>query len=151
MRQLETTGYYAFGVPLYFSLVMVEWLRARRRGRQTLSFADSVGNISAGLGAIVVGLFLGPALIALYEWGYAHLALVHWEAGSFIPWVLAVLLADFGHYMHHRLDHHVAACWAVHGVHHQPEEMNFTVAMRHAWFSDVYSWPFYALLPMAGV
>src|SRR5262249_34318947 len=39
----------------------------------------------------------------------------------------------------------------VHGVHHQPQEMNFTVAMRHAWFSDFYSIPFYSLLPLAGV
>src|SRR5581483_683895 len=146
-----TTGYYAFGVPLYAGLVAAEWLVARRRGAATLSFAESVGNLSAGLGAIVVGLFVGPALILLYEWGYAHLALVRFRPGSWAPWVLGVVLAHFGHYWHHRLDHRVAACWAVHGVHHQPEEMNFTVAMRHAWFSDLYAIPFYALAPLCGV
>jgi alkylglycerol monooxygenase len=151
LKQLETTGYYAFGVPLYFSLMAAEYFIARRKRAPTLSFADSVGNISAGLGAIVVGLFLGPILIALYDWGYAHFALVKWPKGSWVPWLLAVVLADFGHYWHHRLDHRVAACWAIHGVHHMPEEMNFTVAMRHAWFSDVYSWPFYSLLPLCGV
>ena len=41
--------------------------------------------------------------------------------------------------------------WAVHGVHHQTEEFDFTVAMRHPWFSDTYSWPFYAPLPLLGV
>lgn len=151
MRQLETTGYYAFGVPIYFSLIAAEYFVAKKRGKTPASFADSVGNISAGLGAIVVGLFLGPLLIALYDWGYAHLAIVHWDKGSIVPWILAIVLADFAHYWHHRLDHRVAACWAIHGVHHMPEEMNFTVAMRHAWFSDVYSWPFYALLPICGV
>jgi hypothetical protein len=45
----------------------------------------------------------------------------------------------------------VAACWAVHGVHHQPVELNFTTAMRHAWFSDLYSFPFYVPLVLAGV
>ncbi|HEY8078966.1 MAG TPA: sterol desaturase family protein [Labilithrix sp.] len=148
---METTAYYAFGVPLYMMLVIAEHVRARRTGRSTISFADSFGNVSAGLGAIVVGLFLGPVLLTLYEWARHTFAVVTWHEGSLVPWVLAMVLADFGHYWHHRLDHRVAACWAVHGVHHMPEEMNFTVAMRHAWFSDVYSFPFYAPLPLLGV
>ncbi len=148
---METTAYYAFGVPLYAMLVVVEWWLARRRRHPTLSFAPSVGNITAGLGSIVVGLFLGPALLLLYAFGESHMALVHWPKGSPVTWVLAFVLADFGHYWHHRMDHRVAACWAVHGVHHMPEEMNFTVAMRHAWFSDLYSFPFYMPLPMLGV
>lgn len=154
MKQLETTGYYAFGVPLYLSMIGIEWLRARRGGAQTLSLADSIGNLGAGLGSIVVGLFLGPLLVALYDWAYSNFALVHWDRISglaWAPWLLAIVLADFGHYWHHRLDHRVAVCWAVHGVHHQPQEMNFTVAMRHAWFSDLYSFPFYAPLPLLGV
>ncbi len=148
---METTAYYAFGVPLYALLVVAEHLRARRRGRSTLSFADSFGNVGAGLGSIVVGLFLGPILLALYDWAFRTFAVVRWPDGSIACWILALVLADFGHYWHHRLDHRVAACWAVHGVHHMPEEMNFTVAMRHAWFSDLYSFPFYAPLPLLGV
>jgi sterol desaturase/sphingolipid hydroxylase (fatty acid hydroxylase superfamily) len=148
---METTAYYAFGVPLYVALVVVEWIVARRRRHPTLSFAESIGNVSAGFGTIVLGLFLGPVLLALYDFGYDHLALVHWPKGSWVCWLLAIVLADFGHYWHHRLDHRVALCWAVHGIHHQPEEMNFTVAMRHAWFSDLYSFPFYILAPLAGV
>ncbi len=148
---METTAYYAFGVPIYLGLVVAEWWRARRRGKKTVSFGPAFGNVTAGLGSIVVGLFLGPALLALYAFGEHTLAVVHWEKGSIVPWILAVVLADFGHYWHHRLDHRVAACWSVHGVHHMPEEMNYTVAMRHAWFSDLYSFPFYAPLPLLGV
>ncbi len=151
MAQMETTAYYAFGVPIYVAIVATEAWILRRRGRNTLSFAPSFGNLSAGLGAIVVGLFLGPALIFLYDTGFSRLALVRWAPHSIVPWILAIVLTDFAHYVHHRLDHRVAACWAVHSVHHQPEEMNFTVAMRHAWFSDIYSWPFYATLPLLGV
>lgn len=151
MAQMETTAYYVFGVPLYAAIVTGEYFVAKRRAGPTLSFAPSFGNITAGFGSIAIGLFLGPFLIFLYETGYAHLALIHWPADSLWPFLLAIVLADFAHYAHHRLDHRVAACWAVHGVHHQPEEMNFTVAMRHAWFSDVYSWPFYIPLPLFGV
>jgi sterol desaturase/sphingolipid hydroxylase (fatty acid hydroxylase superfamily) len=148
---METTAYYAFGVPLYALLVLAEWARAKKRGAPTLAFAPSFGNLTAGLGSIVVGLFLGPALLLLYSFAFDRFALVRWENGSIVEWVLAFVLADFGHYWHHRLDHRVAACWAVHGVHHMPEEMNFTVAMRHAWFSDLYSFPFYAPAPLLGV
>lgn len=151
MKAMETTAYYAFGVPLYLLLIWIEARRARARGMPVLTLPESVGNLSAGLGTIVLGLFLGPALILLYDWAFRHVALVQWDAGSWQPWVLALVLADFGHYCHHRFDHRVAACWAVHGVHHQPEQMNYTVAMRHAWFSDLYSFPFYAILPLAGV
>lgn len=151
MAQMETTAYYAFGVPLYAAIVMGEYFVAKRRKAPTLSFAPSYGNLTAGLGAITVGLFLGPLLIFMYEIGTTHLALVQWPSSSPWPFIFAIVLTDFAHYAHHRLDHRVAACWAVHGVHHQPEEMNFTVAMRHAWFSDLYSWPFYIPLPLLGV
>jgi sterol desaturase/sphingolipid hydroxylase (fatty acid hydroxylase superfamily) len=148
---VETTAYYAFGLPIYFLVVFIEAIAAKRRGHPVATFAPSFGNVGAGLGAIAVGLFLGPALLALYDWAFDRFALVHWPAGSLWVWLVAWVLADFGHYWHHRLDHRVAACWAIHGVHHQPTEMNFTVAMRHAWFSDLYSFPFYSLLPLAGV
>jgi alkylglycerol monooxygenase len=151
MAQMETTAYYAFGVPLYAAIVAGEYFVAKRRKAPTLSFAPSYGNLTAGLGSIAIGLFLGPALILLYEFGWTHLRIVQWPEGSPWPFFLAIVLADFAHYSHHRLDHRVAACWAVHGVHHQPEEMNFTAAMRHAWFSDLYSWPFYIPLPLFGV
>lgn len=151
MAQMETTAYYAFGVPLYAAIVAGEYWIAKRRHAPTLSFAPSYGNLTAGLGSIAVGLFLGPVLIFLYDFGFTHLRIVQWPTGSPWPFLLAIVLADFAHYAHHRLDHRVAACWAVHGVHHHPEEMNFTVAMRHAWFSDLYSWPFYIPLPLFGV
>ena len=151
MKAMETTAYYAFGVPLYFLLIWIEARRAKKRGMPVISLPVSINNLSTGLGTMVIGLFLGPALILLYDWAYRNFALLNWSEGSWQPWVLALILADFGHYCHHRFDHRVAACWAVHGVHHQPEQMNYTVAMRHAWFSDTYSFPFYALLPLAGV
>lgn len=152
---METTAYYAFGVPIYAGLLFAEATLARRRGRAVLPFSDSIGNVSAGLGSIAVGLVLGIWLLTLYDWAYDTFALVRWpkedSVQSWIPWLLAMVLADLGHYWHHRIDHRVAACWAVHGVHHQPRRVDFSVAMRHAWFSDLYSFPYYAVLPLVGV
>lgn len=148
---METTGYYAFGMPLYLLLFLVERARIRRQGGATAAFPQIFGNLTAGFGTIVIGLFYGPFLLLIYEFTRRHFALVHWPERAWQPWVLALVLADLGHYLHHRLDHRVAACWAVHGVHHMPEQMDYTTAMRHAWFSDLYSMPFYAPLPLLGV
>jgi len=151
MNHLDTNAYYALGIPAYVLVVLLELWWTRRRGLVAYRYADSFGNLSAGLGEIIIGLFIGPYLIALYVLGYEHYALVCWESNSWIPWVLAFFLGDFCYYWYHRVGHRVAIFWAIHGVHHQSEEFNVTVAMRHPWFSDFYSAPFYAPLPLLGV
>lgn len=148
---LDSSGYYALGVPAYLALLGIERWVCARRGLSTAGFARSIGNMSGGLGAIVLGLFLAPLLLGLYFWGYEHLALVRWGEGAWQPWVLAFLLGDLGYYWNHRAGHRFGALWAIHGVHHQCDELDFTVAMRHPWVSDVYAIPFYAPLPLAGV
>lgn len=148
---METTAYYPWLAPAFVLLLFIEAGLARWHGRPMLSFADSLGNFSAGVGAVFVGLLYGPFLFALYDWAFQTFALIHWDLHSPWPWVLGLLMADLAHYCHHRMDHHVAPFWAFHGVHHQAEELNFTVAMRHTWGSDFYSFPFYAALPLMGI
>ena len=151
MARLETTGYYALGVPFYLAMLGAEWWLARRRGMKVYRIAEAIGNVSAGIGELVFGLFWGPVVIALYDFGYDRCALVRWPEGSIVPWILAIFGGDLGYYLYHRAGHRVAAFWAIHGVHHQAEEMNVTVAMRHPWFSDTYAIVFYAWLPLIGV
>ena len=40
--------------------------------------------------------------------------------------------------------------WAVHMNHHSSEEMNFTVALRQAWFGPITKVPFFFILPIIG-
>jgi alkylglycerol monooxygenase len=151
VSRLETNGYYALGVPLYVALGALELVLARRKGVRAYGFADTLGNVAAGLGEIVIGLFIGPWLIALYDFGFEHIALVRWREGSLVPWVLAFLLGDLCYYLYHRAGHSVGALWAIHGVHHQTEEFNLSIALRHPWLSDFYSAVFYIPLPLFGV
>ena len=151
MPRLETNGYYALGVPFYLAIIAAEIALARRRGVRVYGFADSIGSFSAGLGEIVLGLFLGPLLLGLYDFAYEHMALVRWRDGSVVPWILAFFVGDLCYYWYHRAGHAVAALWAIHGVHHQSEEFNVGVATRHPWLSDSYSFVFYAPVPMLGV
>ena len=150
-QPLDSTGYYALGIPAYLILLVVEHRWARARGAPGYRCAPTIGTLSTGLGEVVIGLFLGPYLVFLYEWAFEGFALVRWPEGSLTPWVLAFLLGDLGYYVYHRAGHSVACLWAVHSVHHQPEDFDLTLALRHPWFSDFYSAPFYALLPLLGV
>lgn len=148
---MDVNAYYALGVPAYLLVIALEVWLGRRRGASDYGLADSIGNLSAGMGEVLVGLFLGPHLIALYDWAHANLALVRWPAGSLWPWVLAFFVGDLGYYVYHRAGHRVALFWAIHGVHHQGERFNVTTAIRHPWLSDSYAAIFYAPLPMLGV
>jgi alkylglycerol monooxygenase len=151
MSRLETNGYYALGVPFYLAIIGLEIALARRSRQRVYGFADTIGSFSAGLGEIVIGLFLGPVLLGMYDFGYENLAIVHWSKESIVPWVLAFALGDLCYYWYHRAGHSIAAFWAIHSVHHQSERFNVAVATRHPWFSDCYSFIFYAPLPMLGV
>jgi len=148
---LDSSGYYALGIPAYVALLGVERWLCRRRGLECSGLARSLGNLSAGLGAITFGLFLAPVLIGLYWFGYEHLALVRWPEGSPIPWLLALFGGDLCYYLNHRAGHRVAALWAIHGVHHQCDRFDYTVAMRHPWLSDTYAALFYVPMPLLGV
>lgn len=150
--QLDTNGYYALGVPAYLGVIALEVLLLRRRGLQSYVLPESLANMSAGLGEVTLGVFIGPFLVLLYEWAYRHICIVHpFREGSLVSWVFAFLLADFCYYVYHRASHRVGAFWAIHGVHHQARVMNVTVALRHPWLSDSYSAPFYALCPIMGI
>ncbi|MGE0489176.1 MAG: sterol desaturase family protein [Vulcanimicrobiota bacterium] len=151
MEQLDVNAYYALGIPAYFLLIAWEVWATRRQGLKVYGFADTICNISGGMGEIMIGFFIGPYLFWLYAWAYDHFALIRWPDHSWVPWALALFGGDFCYYLYHRAGHAVACLWAIHGVHHQAEEMNVTVAMRHPWFSDLYSVFFYAPLPLLGI
>jgi sterol desaturase/sphingolipid hydroxylase (fatty acid hydroxylase superfamily) len=102
MQLLDTNGYYALGIPLYLTIIGVEIALARKQGIRVYRFADTLGNFSAGLEEIVIGLFLGPLLLWLYDFGYAQLALINYVEGSPLPWILAFLCGDFCYYIYHR-------------------------------------------------
>jgi sterol desaturase/sphingolipid hydroxylase (fatty acid hydroxylase superfamily) len=147
---VDATAYYAIGIPLYIVLFGVEAAITHARHQPAPSFAGSVSNIGTGLGAIVVGMIVGPLLVALYDWSVHAVGLIEWTSW-WLPFFVALVLGDLCNYWRHRLEHRWAALWAVHNVHHTPSEMNLSVGMRHAWLSDTYAFPFYAALPLLGI
>jgi alkylglycerol monooxygenase len=87
-QRLNTSGYYALGIPVYVIVVLAELRLNRRRGLKAYGFSDSVVKPSAYLGKVMLGLFLGPILIALYDFAYENYTLLHWSKNSLTSWLV---------------------------------------------------------------
>lgn len=145
MERLETTGYYALGIPLIGAVLAYEVWRAR----ESVSFAEAISNLSAGLGTLVIGIFVGPVVYALWDFAYSNLGAFDWGT-AWWRWPVALLLSDLCYYTHHRAGHRFAFLWAIHGVHHQHEYLNSTVGLRLEWLADLSTVVFFSVMPLAG-
>ncbi len=148
---MDTNDYYALLVPLFFVLMGIEAWAAKRQGQRAYVLPDTLSNLSCGMGQVLVGIFTGGFLLALYDGFQRNFSVVHWAEGSPMPWVLAFVGVDFCYYWFHRGSHAVGVLWAIHVVHHQSEEMNISVALRQPWISDISALLFFWPLPLLGV
>ncbi|WP_224240978.1 sterol desaturase family protein [Hyalangium gracile] len=148
---MDTNDYYALLVPVFFLLMGIEAWAAKRQGKRAYVLPDTLSNLSCGMGSVLLGIFTGGFLLALYDGFQRTFGVVRWEEGSPVPWVLAFVGVDFCYYWFHRGSHAVGALWAIHVVHHQSEEMNISVALRQPWTSDISALLFFWPLPLLGV
>ena len=81
MSRLETNGYYALGVPFYVALGALEMALARRRGITAYRFADTLGNLSAGLGEVIIAGLLSNNTAFILQ-------------GGLVTGLMAILLYD---------------------------------------------------------
>ncbi|MEZ4320335.1 MAG: sterol desaturase family protein [Myxococcota bacterium] len=109
-------------------------------------WADSLESIAVQAFTGCVAFFGKLWLILVYGWVLESASLGLW-AGRPVDYVWAFLAYDLLGYVFHRASHETALGWAVHQVHHQPEEYNITVAMRTAPFRSALDWP--TILPLA--
>lgn len=151
MPDIDTTAWYALGIPLYVVYVALEIALSRRRPEKVFSFAETISNLTAGLGTLVVGLFAGPWVQRAWDIAHDRFAPFPWPATGAWKIPLAVVLADFCYYVYHRAGHRFAIFWAIHGIHHQHEHLNSSVAFRLEWLADPYAALFFGLMPLAGV
>lgn len=141
----------AFAIPLFFLLIGVEKLvlvLQRRSGYYR--FADSITNLSCGVGQQVLEPFLKSIALVPYVWLFEHARIHEMSSASPLSWVLLILGVDLGYYAFHRASHRVGFLWAVHSVHHQSEEYNLSVALRQPWLESIISPFFYLPLAVLG-
>jgi len=141
----------ALAVPVFITLIVVEFLLDRIRGTRYYHFADSVNSLSCGIvstGMRVFFAFLGGFV---YQWLLQHAAPFHLPANSWLTWMFAFVAYDLCYYWQHRLGHTVGLFWASHSVHHQSEEFNLTTALRQPGTGAFTNWIFYIPMALCGV
>jgi len=136
-----------YAIPVFFALIGLELLWARRRGLPVYGFADAVGSISLGTLSQLTGLYSKLVVIGLYALAHEHLRVTDLPIDSAWTWIAGLVLYDFCYYWQHRLSHEVSLLWASHVVHHQSESFNLSTALRQTSTGFLFGWVFY--LPMA--
>ena len=143
-------SYIALAVPFFFVLIAIEIAVSRARRQRVYRLGDAISDLGCGMVQQVALIFLAGAVIAAYEWLYAHHRLVTWQ-GAAAPWIIAFVGVDFLYYWWHRMSHEVNVLWAAHVVHHQSEDYNLAVALRQAILTGFTAQLFYVWLALLGV
>src|SRR5260370_8832700 len=115
-------------IPVFLACIGVEYWICRRRGRVVYRFADSIANLGKGIGMQVLAAFAVAVRVGGYAFVYHpwHVATI--SPRSPLAWIVLFFAVDLGYYVFHRCSHRINFLWAMHVVHHQSEEYNYSVA-----------------------
>jgi len=139
----------ALAIPVFFTLMGVELIVARRQGLDLYRLSDGITDISCGMTQQATGVFVKVIPIAAYVAVYENFRFG--EIQGVLAWVIAFLGTDMMYYWWHRFTHRVNIGWATHVVHHQSEDYNLAVALRQSLTSSISSAPFYLPLALIGI
>jgi sterol desaturase/sphingolipid hydroxylase (fatty acid hydroxylase superfamily) len=119
----------------------------RRRG----VVADAATSIISGVAFLVTKNIVAKlAVLTLSLYVYEHFRIFNLDLANLWVWVAMFVVRDFIYYWVHRAEHRVRLLWASHMVHHSPETIGFTTAVRVPWMEAVYK-PWLGLwVPLVG-
>ncbi len=142
-------NYLAFAVPLFLFFIGWEYLYTKRKGKNFFQYAESVANINVGIAERLLDTMTTGLFFFFFQYIHKHFALFDIKPTIF-TWVTLFLLTDLVWYWYHRLAHEINSFWAVHVVHHQSEDFNYTVSARITLFQAVVRGLFWSVLPLIG-
>jgi sterol desaturase/sphingolipid hydroxylase (fatty acid hydroxylase superfamily) len=142
---------YTYGIPIIILLIVSEVIYSSINNLKYYKTKDSAAAFGLLLGNYIVNLGTKGSILILYFYLYNFRFLtVNELMPIWMVWILTFITIDFVYYWFHRCSHRVRFLWAVHMNHHSSEEMNFTVALRQAWFGSLTKVPFFISMPLIG-
>jgi alkylglycerol monooxygenase len=142
-------NYIAFAVPLFLFFIGWEYLYSKQKGRNFFQYAESVANLNVGIAERLLDVFTIGIFFYAFEYIQRHFGIFDIKGGG-LTWFILFLLTDLVWYWYHRLAHEINVFWAVHVVHHQSEDFNYTVSARITVLQAVVRSMFWSVLPLLG-
>ena len=138
-------------VPVFFLLILIEFLYGLKVGKNNYKLSDTFTSIGLGLiSRFPPMLNIGfQGAVFVYAGSYLNLELL--PINSPVTWIVAFLLYDLSYYWMHRMHHEIKVLWATHSVHHHGEEFNLSTALRQTSTGWLWKWIFYLPMIMIGV
>ncbi len=131
----------AFAVLVVAAILLEQGHRCwRRRGRPSAAeMASTVTSLTSGAAFLVVKSLVGRvAITALALVVYERYRWWTLDLSDPLVWIGVFVVRDVVYYWVHRAEHRVRVLWASHMVHHSPETIGFTTAVRVPWMEAVY-------------
>lgn len=139
----------AFAVPLFIGLMLIEFLIARRKKLAYFNLHNTIANVSIGIAERLCDILVTAAFFFVYDYVQKRYGMFNIKPGLLL-WILVLLCTDFLWYWYHRLAHEINVLWAVHVVHHQSEDFNYSVSARITVFQAFVRTGFWIILPLIG-
>jgi sterol desaturase/sphingolipid hydroxylase (fatty acid hydroxylase superfamily) len=152
VSQATTLAAVTLGSALVTTFLLLVWLspELRRSLRGTGSIRQTLSNAGVGVVFLLSQLVFRGALVAVFAFVSMH---VPWKLPEHRigTYVVTFVLLDFIYYCQHRLEHQVPVLWAIHAVHHQSIDYNWSVSFRVGALASLTTICFHSLLALAGV
>lgn len=155
---LPDTTIVTVGIPLFIVSIMIEWILSILMGYyENYRLADTITSFSNGLlqqfvetFTNILGFYLGFQLLTgiPYRWIYENYGITRAFEGNVLGFIVMWFGRDFCYYWFHRAAHRSAFLWAVHSVHHSPNEFNYSVNLCQGAIQRITSVLFYAPLAL---
>lgn len=142
-------NYLALAVPLFLLFIYLEYTAARRRGLNYFNSRNTIANLSVGIAERLLDVFVTGYFFFFYDYLQKNFGLFEIKPGILL-WVGLFIMTDFIWYWYHRMAHEISVFWAVHVVHHQSDDFNYSVSARITVFQAVVRTGFWAALPLVG-
>jgi sterol desaturase/sphingolipid hydroxylase (fatty acid hydroxylase superfamily) len=127
----------------------LEFFIARQKKKPVFNLHHSIANISVGIAERLLDVWVTGLFFFIYDYLQKKFGIFTIQPGVLL-WIILLLCTDFLWYWYHRLAHEINLFWAVHVVHHQSEDFNYTVSARITVFQAFVRTGFWAVLPILG-
>lgn len=122
-------NFLAFSIPFFILLIYIEFAITKKKKLAGFELHSVISNLSVGILERLLDVYTGALFYFIYDLLQKNYGLFHIKATPLV-WLALLICTDFVWYWYHRLAHEINLLWAVHIVHHQSEDFNFTVSAR---------------------